>query len=363
MSSWSHSSFLVLCTFLIAGYAGLATAQTYEEQLSENYTVRWTPDYQLQRVTFQVIVRTKSYVGLGISPTGRMIGSDCIIGGVYSDGRIYFADYHVQDSVGSTPQVDSSQDYHIIYAQENATHTELRFYRAFDTGDVQHDHVLDGNPTFFVYAIGGYDPVVPDDIVIHHGPLRGSRAVTILDQNMLPPRDPCIPLTPQRKELALSDDFHVQWMADLDTKQVEFYVTVTLAESLTMKPGFIGLGFSADIDGMNADTFFGGRHANGSSHFGDYHSVGSSPVRDDTQNYSPLGLVTSNATHAVLKFLRQFDTGDYRHDYNPINSDPVHLFWSYGDSAEFGLAGGATKRGQGVTRIIDPLPEICNERF
>lgn len=69
---------------------GSATAQTFEEQLSENYTVRWTPNYELERVYFEVVVRTKSYVGLGISPSGRMIGGDVVIGGVFSDGRIYF---------------------------------------------------------------------------------------------------------------------------------------------------------------------------------------------------------------------------------------------------------------------------------
>lgn len=50
------------------------------------YHLRW--DHHAARITFEVEVETRGYVGLGISPTGSMARSDMIVGGV-ANGRPY----------------------------------------------------------------------------------------------------------------------------------------------------------------------------------------------------------------------------------------------------------------------------------
>lgn len=48
-----------------------------------------------------------------------------------------FQDRHVKDA-SRDPQMDSSQDYHLLLGYENKTHTVLRFSRQYDTCD-HHD--------------------------------------------------------------------------------------------------------------------------------------------------------------------------------------------------------------------------------
>lgn len=94
------------------------------------YQLVWIVDWR-QKKTFHVTAETTGYVGFGLSSNGKMTGADIVIGGVDSKGRSYFADYH---AVGhQIPVRDPSQDWKLLSARENGTHTMISFSRVFDT--------------------------------------------------------------------------------------------------------------------------------------------------------------------------------------------------------------------------------------
>ena len=53
------------------------------------YTLYWNFSTVEQTITFAVSVRTNSWVGLGISPTGGMVNSDIVIGWVNDNGEVF----------------------------------------------------------------------------------------------------------------------------------------------------------------------------------------------------------------------------------------------------------------------------------
>lgn len=54
------------------------------------YELEWLVEMEQKRITFNVTVQTKGYVGLGLSRRGKMAGADLVIGGVNHDGEPYF---------------------------------------------------------------------------------------------------------------------------------------------------------------------------------------------------------------------------------------------------------------------------------
>lgn len=54
------------------------------------YEIRWEVNDEEKMVTFDLKVRTKGWVGFGISSSGKMNGSDIVIGGVDPNGKPYF---------------------------------------------------------------------------------------------------------------------------------------------------------------------------------------------------------------------------------------------------------------------------------
>lgn len=54
-----------------------------------NVLLRWGFDLVKDTITFEVTAKTTGWVGLGLSPSGGMAGSDIFIGGVGPDG-MYF---------------------------------------------------------------------------------------------------------------------------------------------------------------------------------------------------------------------------------------------------------------------------------
>jgi len=55
------------------------------------YHVAWEFEETESQVTFEVSVKTKGFVGFGISWNGGMKGADMVIGGVNPDGSVYFS--------------------------------------------------------------------------------------------------------------------------------------------------------------------------------------------------------------------------------------------------------------------------------
>lgn len=57
----------------------------------QKYVLEWTVNWPERRINFNVTVRTKGYVGFGLTTNGTMRGADIVMGGVRSDGSIYFS--------------------------------------------------------------------------------------------------------------------------------------------------------------------------------------------------------------------------------------------------------------------------------
>ncbi len=102
---------------------------------SGKYQLEWQVNWLEKRVTFNVTVETRGYIGFGLSDNGKMSGADIVIGGVLQNGEPYFSDRHAVNS--QVPEEEESQDWKLGEARENRTHTFLSFSRDFDTCDPQ----------------------------------------------------------------------------------------------------------------------------------------------------------------------------------------------------------------------------------
>ncbi|ODM96226.1 DBH-like monooxygenase protein 1 [Orchesella cincta] len=118
------------------------------------YRLDWLTDWNTKRVTFNVTVQTKGYVGFGLSNNGKMTGADIVIGGVKPNGKTYFSDRHA--IANQLPVLDSTQDWNLNWAWESETHTFLSFSRAFDTCDPE-DYALTEDTVTLIWSYGEKD--------------------------------------------------------------------------------------------------------------------------------------------------------------------------------------------------------------
>lgn len=56
-----------------------------------NYTLEWTVHWESKTIVFNVSAECKGYIGLGLSKTGSVSGSDFVIGGIDSSGKSYLS--------------------------------------------------------------------------------------------------------------------------------------------------------------------------------------------------------------------------------------------------------------------------------
>ncbi|KAL5011589.1 hypothetical protein ScPMuIL_010140 [Solemya velum] len=130
-----------------------------------------------ENVTFEVHVRTYGYVGFGLSLHGGMYPADVIIGWV-DNGRPHFADYHTLSD--STPILDPSQDWVLLYSEENDFGTILKFSRPLDTCD-ENDRVIDNRTTYVIYAYSDDDPVSLEMLPYHGSVKRGQKQIFLTE--------------------------------------------------------------------------------------------------------------------------------------------------------------------------------------
>jgi len=149
------------------------------ETLDPKYILYWYQNDCDRTLHFHVIVEGTGFVGFGFSYAGSMFIGDVVIGGVGGDGSIYFGDYHTMGNIG-TPILDDSQDWTLDEAKENATHTELKFSRAFDTGDDAHDSPINTAPVYLIWSFG-----MTDNLGYHFGN-RGARLMQIVQPGICP---------------------------------------------------------------------------------------------------------------------------------------------------------------------------------
>ncbi|XP_012948539.2 putative DBH-like monooxygenase protein 2 isoform X1 [Anas acuta] len=125
--------FLLFLTWFCSGQPAppLLRFSVYLDPLNMVY-LRWDHDEQ-EMMTFELQVHTTGWVAFGFSPHGELPGSDIVIGGVFSNGSIYFSDFHVVDD--ATLEEDDSQDYQLLSVTENETSTTMLFKRHLRTCD------------------------------------------------------------------------------------------------------------------------------------------------------------------------------------------------------------------------------------
>lgn len=135
--------------------------------------VEWEVDFAQKKIVFDLTAETLGFVGLGLSPEGGMRASDIIIGGIYPNGTSYFMDYHATGN--SKPIPDKIQNWKLISAFENSTHTFLRFTRLLETCDYPEDVAITNDTLSLIWALGE-----TDELTYHLGE-RGTTAVNLLD--------------------------------------------------------------------------------------------------------------------------------------------------------------------------------------
>jgi hypothetical protein len=95
----------------------------------------WSVDMSKAVITFAVRAKTTGWVGIGISPNGKMPGSDIFMGWVSSAGKPIFADRFA--SRRSMPAIDPSQDWQLIGASESMAGSSLKSHGRFAPATLQ----------------------------------------------------------------------------------------------------------------------------------------------------------------------------------------------------------------------------------
>lgn len=173
-------SFLQWTVIIVTG-ANSVDLYTHSAWLDSKYkyNLQWKVDWTNRRISFNVTVATLGYVGFGIakqlSQTG-MTGADIVIGGVRSNGSVYFSDRYAIGNQLPREDPQGSQDWKLHAGYKNETHTFLSFSRPFDTCDGDYDVPITDDLSTLIWAYGE-----KDDELSYHRRNRGSFPVYLLD--------------------------------------------------------------------------------------------------------------------------------------------------------------------------------------
>ncbi len=172
---YNGAHFFPLTLFLLLSVSVFGGAEKIVETIDHEgkYRVEWEVDFRNESIVFDITVETTGYVGFGISNQGGMTGADIVIAGVLPDGTAYIRvrNWHIdiqrvflrkcikvlehsgleyfqstyfpcsmQDFHGTgnnMPERDDHEDWALLHASENSTHTSLKILRKLQTCDLQ----------------------------------------------------------------------------------------------------------------------------------------------------------------------------------------------------------------------------------
>lgn len=181
------ASLVFALTFTLGSCANITGVKTTEQfdhteilDESGNYILFWNANDT--HVVFEVHVKTKGYVGFGISDNGNMFPGDVVVGFV-KDGYTYFADYH---TTRNWPVIDKSQDWFILHGEENEFGTVLKFVRKINTCDSAEDLVIQEETNRIIYSYGEYDPMSWTSLYYHGPSTRGTKSLSLLGATKAP---------------------------------------------------------------------------------------------------------------------------------------------------------------------------------
>ncbi|XP_066265474.1 DBH-like monooxygenase protein 1 homolog [Branchiostoma lanceolatum] len=173
---------VLAAVFVLFGQLVCADDFTHHESLDEEGKFHLFWKFDDEKIEFEAQVQTTGWVGLGLSPNGGMPGSDIAIGWV-KDGTAHLTDRYAEAK--AQPPVDESQDWELVSAYENGTHTVLRFNRKLTTCDVR-DRVINEDTLRVLWAWHDQDPEDESGASgpAYHGTNRGARATLLLNRKL-----------------------------------------------------------------------------------------------------------------------------------------------------------------------------------
>ena len=136
----------------------------------------WSVDTSKAVITFAVRAKTTGWVGIGISPNGKMPGSDIFMGWVTSAGKPIFADRFAKGR--SMPAIDPSQDWQLVGASESNGRLEFEVTRPFRSCDSANDLPIESGTTRIIWAYHAEDPVQETNFPMHQR--MGSKSLNLL---------------------------------------------------------------------------------------------------------------------------------------------------------------------------------------
>ncbi len=201
--------------------------------LDDSFSLFWNND-DASRVTFEIRAETLGYVAIGFSPNGDMPNSDIFLAWVDEAGVAHFHDrYAHEEDLRSTPRIDDSQDFDLLMARENATHTVVRFSRPWHTCDETGDADLSrGDTVRLIWALHPDDGDSERPLVLPYHTKRGTRSVHLRE----PPSDITMPLENEVKHW----DLVANNMLLPGDDHTHYWCSIFKAPSLTSKHHMIG---------------------------------------------------------------------------------------------------------------------------
>ncbi|XP_052790852.1 DBH-like monooxygenase protein 1 [Mya arenaria] len=159
---------------------GVTTTEEYQQSaiLDEDasYILFW--NFNDTHITFEAHVKTRGWVGLGLSENGDMYPADVAVGWVNADGSLELHDMH---TTGHRPPVlDASQDWFPVLGMENDFGTVLKMVRKIKTCDRADDKDINIGTNRVIFAYGDSDPLSPQELH-YHGNHRGTKSMYFIN--------------------------------------------------------------------------------------------------------------------------------------------------------------------------------------
>ncbi|CAD5114492.1 DgyrCDS3617 [Dimorphilus gyrociliatus] len=139
------------------------------------YKVYWKVVKEM--ITFEIQVKTKGWVGFGISPNGNMKGSDVIMAWM-ANGKFHLQDRHAVAK--SEPVLDKKQDWKLIWGKTYHEFSIYKFERKLKTCD-EEDIDIGTGTTRLIWSYSTALMGEGDNFVGHATTNRGTKSVLLLN--------------------------------------------------------------------------------------------------------------------------------------------------------------------------------------
>ncbi|XP_021953168.2 DBH-like monooxygenase protein 1 [Folsomia candida] len=224
--------FILLLLALVSAHAKNSRLGNFQnrEQLDSQGKVflGWEFDLETNLITFEMEVETTGWVGLGISPSGSMVGADIFIAGVNPDLSTYSNDYYAKEF--SQPKIDAHLDWTVIQGVEEGGKTVIKFSRPINSCDDE-DYPIGDDTTRLIWAYGD-----TDEIKYHTPDRRGTKSVKLIG-----------PPTPEL-ELNGLDKFEMVLNMEMPPFETTYWCSYYKAPTLLSKHHVVA--FDALLDGL-----------------------------------------------------------------------------------------------------------------